>query len=110
METVQVREVRKGDILVELWGYEQTNVDFLQVEEISPTGKSALCRMMSEREVGERQFLAEYVVPGTPNGEVFRMRVRGDTLVGSYPFCRGSKRLGYFSKWEGRPILQTHYH
>jgi len=102
--------MQKGDVYEALWGYDQTNVDFIQVEEVSPTGKSALCRMMGERIVGPQEPLAEWVIPGEAYGEPFRLRVKGDHLVGTYPFVKGGKRFDYFWRHEGKPILQTHYH
>jgi hypothetical protein len=106
--------VRKGDIFYESWGYDQTNIDFCVVEQVSPTGKTVLCRMMSQRIVKTEAFMAEHVVPDKSYGELFRLHVRsrsnGDpSLVGTYPFCQGGTRSGYFSKWEGKPLYQSHY-
>jgi len=109
--------VRKGDIFYESWGYDQTNIDFCIVEQLSPTGKTVLCRMMSQKLVETTDKLApmaEYVMPDKPFGELFRLHVRtrfnGDpSLVGKYPYCKGDTRPGYFSKWEGKPLYQSHY-
>lgn len=105
--------MQAGEVFYDAWGYDQTNYDFVKVEKVSPTGKSVLCRMMGQK-VLSQEIMAEWIVPSQPFGELFRLRVRGyngeDRLVGSYPFCNGSKRSGYFFKWEGKPVLQTHYH
>jgi hypothetical protein len=106
--------IKSGDIFYESWGYDQTNIDFCVVEQVSPTGKTVLCRMMSQRIVKTEAFMAEYVVPDKANGEVFRLHIRKSAngeprLVGKYPYCRGDTRPGYFSKWDGKPLYQSHY-
>jgi hypothetical protein len=103
------RLVKKGGIYYTSWGYDQTNIDFVIVEKVSPTGKTVLCRRMSQKVVKSVPG-ADYVVPVSPYGKIFRLRVRngGKWLVGSYPFTRGGvERRGYFLRWEGKPIYQT---
>ena len=112
-------KVKQGDIFYESWGCDQTNIDFCQVIEISPSGKTVLCQMMTQKEVPSEGLapMSEYVMPDKlfPEDGTFRLYVRsrsnGDvSLVGQYPYCRGDKRMGYFTKWEGRPLYQSHYH
>jgi len=102
--------VKKGDIYYANWGYDQTNIDFVKVVKVSPSGKTVLCRMMSEKVV-KAEHTYDNIVPDKPYGKTFRLRVRdeGRVLVGSYPFCTGSKRYGRFYKWSGRPLYQTAY-
>jgi len=105
--------IKPGDIFYESWGYDQTNIDFCVVEQVSPTGKTVLCRMMSQRIVKTEEYMAEYVMPDKANGEVFRLHVReynGEPrLVGKYPYAREDTRPGYFFKWDGKPLYQSHY-
>jgi hypothetical protein len=108
--------VQIGDIFYESWGYDQTNIDFLKVVALSPTGKTALCKMMSQKtvDIGEGYApMSEHVIPDKEHGETFRLRVKeynGEAeLVGSYPYCERDKRLGYFRKWNGKPCYQSHY-
>ena len=104
--------VQIGDIFYESWGYDQTNIDFLKVVAVTPTGKTAICKMMSQKIIPHGEGYApmsEHVVPDKEYGDTFRLRVKGDSLVGTYPFCERGKRLGYFSKWDGNPLYQSHY-
>jgi len=120
-----------GKIFYESWGYDQTNIDFAIVVSVSPSGKTVMVRMMSEKVVpmGEGYApMSEHVVPDQPYGEPFRLYVRSRainpndvSLVGQYPFClrpdetlesarqHGAMRMGYFTRWEGKPIYQSHY-
>jgi len=110
METT-VRTVKVGDIFYESWGYDQTNIDFVQVVSISPTGKTVKCQM-----AGKEHTDGEHIKPSKPFGIVFRLYVRqgyqGATiLVGSYPFVQGENVLGGWR--EGRfypyekPLYET---
>ena len=109
-------KVKAGDIFYESWGYDQTNIDFCVVEQVSPTGKTVLCKMMSQKTVPREGFapMSEHVIPDKPYGPLFRLHVRtrsnGDTsLVGKYPYARGDTRPGYFTKWDGKPLYQSDY-
>ena len=97
--------VSVGDVFYASWGYDQTNIDFVRVEKVSPTGKTVMA--MSQK-VARSTRGADYVAPDKPHGQSFQLKVRSsDSLVGSYPFARGSTRFGYFHKWEKKPIYQT---
>ena len=111
-------KVKKGDIFYESWGYDQTNIDFCKVVEISPTGKTVKCQMMSQKIVRTEGYapMAEEVVPDEvyPKDGTFRLYIRtrnnGEvSLVGQYPYCRSDTQMGYFTRWEGRPLYQSHY-
>jgi hypothetical protein len=115
---VSFPDVKVGDIFYESWGYDQTNIDFCQVVEVSKTSKTAKCRMMTQEVDHAAGWLCEYVKPGHAFGVTFRLRVKGtDDLRGSYPFCQRetdtfedtNKRLGYFSRYKGDPLYQSHY-
>ena len=110
--------MKVGDIFYTSWGYDQTNIDFAQIVEISPSGKTVKCRMMSKERVGKWN-----VRPTTLYGVVFRLHVRrwnGEAyLRGSYPFVQGlgvqvedktkwgtALRRGSFSKYT-KPIYET---
>jgi hypothetical protein len=100
----------KGRIFYHSWGYDQTNIDFVQVVDMSPSGKTAICRMM-----GKKDHSFGHVLPDSVHGQSFKLRVResqynGETehrLVGSYPFCGNSTMRGYFSPWNGKPVFET---
>ncbi|MBE3139569.1 MAG: hypothetical protein IMZ53_03195, partial [Thermoplasmata archaeon] len=42
-QLVQFADLKPGDFFYESWGYDQTNIDFLQIIEVSPTKKTVLC-------------------------------------------------------------------
>jgi hypothetical protein len=116
-ETNQLPNVKIGDIFYESWGYDQTNIDFLKVVGFTKSGKTAICRMMSETIHSTEGLspMAEMVIPDKEYGEQFKLRIRTGTnasepcLIGSYPFCDRGKRLGYFYPWNGKPVYQSHY-
>lgn len=92
---IEIR-IKRGDYYYTSWGYDQTNIDYCVVVSVSPTGKTCLCKMVAPIYVGE-QGQEDVLMPGTPTGKPFRMRIEDNrTLRGSYPFCMGSTRLDTF--------------
>lgn len=98
--------IKAGDYFSTSWGYDQTNIDFLIVVSVSPTKKSVLCRMAEQTNHGNSGGGCDHVGPGPAFGEAFRMKVSDDCLIGSYPFCPGSKRHDYFRKTDP---FSSHY-
>jgi hypothetical protein len=99
--------VCKGDVFYTSWGYDQTNYDFLVVESVSGTGKTAYCRMAVVDCVSTNGFVDELKPRVTGYGITFPMRIKegyagdGAALRGSYPFCKNdqtAKRLGTFMR------------
>lgn len=92
-------EIRAGDYFYTSWGYDQTNIDYLVVVQLSPSRKTALCRMAKGIYIGS-QGVEDVLMPGEAYGEPFRMQVytndNGMRLRGSYPYCNGAKRLDSF--------------
>lgn len=102
--------MNEGDIFYESWGYDQTNVDFLQVTEVSATGKTVKCQMMGKESVDVRT-----VKPTSPFGVTFRLHVRefrnDPTLRGKYPFVQRDGevrgwRPGNFWQYK-KPVYET---
>lgn len=97
--------VKSGDYFYCSWGYDQTNIEYLVVVEVSPTGKTAICQMSSAINVGS-EGTEDLLTPGTAYGPTFRMKVKpplgpqGDwCLCGSYPYISGrpeERRFDYF--------------
>lgn len=87
-------EPKVGDYHRHSWGYDQTNIDMCVIVEVSPTGKTALCRMVRTIHLGETGA-EEIVTPGEAYGDPFRLQIRGDCLKGSYPL---------FAKYENSPL------
>jgi hypothetical protein len=87
----QLSDLKPGDLFYESWGYDQTNIDFLKIVEISPTKKTVLCRMVSKNRVSTG-LTSDDVSPNIDyeGPTLFRLRVSyfcdGATLRGSYPF------------------------
>ena len=99
--------MKKGDIYVTSWGYDQTNYDYIVVLEVSPTGKTAKCQRTASLNMGTSGQCNVQEPIFCPFGETFRMKVyysnfQGEEgLRGSYPFLHtgeGSKRFDTFSK------------
>ena len=122
-ERIRTGNVKVGDKFYTSWGYDQTNYDFLVVVAISPTGKTATCRMCKatvENKDSDNRFIDE-LKPSEPFGDMFRMvinawvekgRITRDELRGQYPFCDDgsmeNKRVGTFWKVEeGKTYEQT---
>lgn len=57
-----VQPVKVGDIFYSSWGYDQTNVDYFAVTEVSKTGKTAtfivLCNVATAESSGPTDYLA----------------------------------------------------
>ena len=107
--------VKAGDIFYDQWGYDQTNIDFIVILAVSPTGKTVRARKLGQKNVGDAGFMSERVIPSVPIGESFRLKVdvfRGEpNLRGSYPMSaeQSYTRFGSFLKWKGSPEVQSHY-
>lgn len=104
----KIEGLEVGDVFYTSWGYDQTNYDFVVVESISPTGKTAYCRLakLASNEQGQQVYIQKPSREGY--GPLFKMKIekREDGTVhlrGSYPFVSSnpsmqSKRLGSFYK------------
>lgn len=106
-----------GKILHTSWGYDMTMNDFCKIVEVSPTGKTVKCRMLTTKTNGlELYGMGEGRASAgmTMVGPYFRLRVKvlgnGEYFFnGCYPFCGAgdipinakkseySNRMGYFS-------------
>lgn len=108
--------VKPGTIFVSEWGYDQTNVTFFRVKEVSKTGKTVVVEELHNRIVKNLNPMAEMVIPsemvdthGRNNNKKFR--VKQDTnfdgtkydyfLVNSYSIAK---------TWNNKPLEQNHYH
>lgn len=108
----QSNQVKPGDYFYTSWGYDQTNYDYLVVEKVSPSGKTAVCRMANPIFLDEGRH-QDTITPGDAYGPPFRMRIKayreGVFLRGSYPYVPSypdDRRLGTFSRCR---LGDTHY-
>ena len=65
MTTDNSRPVAVGDVFIESWGYDQTNVDYFEVVSITKSGKSCKVLPIGAKTVGEGH--ATRLVPDTGN-------------------------------------------
>lgn len=117
---VQFLDVQVGQIFRESWGYDQTQNDFLQIVEVSPTKKTVTCQMIGKKDADTYSVVPN---PSYQYGPKFRLHIKyfshKPLLRGSYPFCsnhdytndaqgrRGAWREGSFSPYEGKPVYET---
>ncbi|VVB70009.1 Uncharacterised protein [uncultured archaeon] len=93
------KSFKVGDVLYHSWGYDQTNIDFYKIIEISKTGKTAkLIRLMNKVISSTQDGFVEQVVPGqeSENKKLITARIK-------------EKRIGRFWKWNNKPLTQTSY-
>ena len=101
-----------GDILVNSWGYEQTNIEFYQVTEIKE--KTIVVRQISQSvEAGSYyshgmacNVLPEpnsFIIDGRMDKLTYQLRVKANGYL-SQP-----KPYYYIHKWDGRPMYCSWY-
>ena len=109
MSQIQREEVPVGSILVDSWGYDQTNIDYYKVVSVSPSGKSVMVVKVGQKMVeGSEGFMSESVLPNPESvfGDPFRalLRFKDD---GRFYYAVGKGRS--FMKDDGKPSYQSHY-
>lgn len=96
--------MKKGDILVSSWGYEQTNINFYEV--VKATSKTVvLVALRSEKH--EDAYLQYHAmpIPGSGFGAPFRRKIME---CGNEPFCSISS-FENARLWRGEPESGTSY-
>lgn len=121
MTTTETGTVKVGDVFVESWGYDQTNINFYEAVGITPSGKSVKLRAIESKMATEQTGGpgADYVVPMsgaflTPPehigsqawryGKMFTKRLGGGHKHG--PYVSMSSYSGAWL-WNGKPQYQT---
>ena len=98
--------MKKGDILVSSWGYEQTNIDFYEV--VKATAKTVTVRELQQFRTDSGNMTG-YVMPikGKYKGDEMRRKVHYDCynedgfiMIESYEYAR---------PWDGRKRGYTAY-
>lgn len=99
-------EVKVGDIFVNSWGYDQTNVDFAEVTALN--GLKATLRPLSHTTSQTEGYssMAGHAMPtpGAYKGGEFTKQLQGS--AGHPAF---SAKCGYWRKWDGRPQYESWY-
>lgn len=96
--------LKAGDVLDASWGYDQTNVDFYQVIEVSASGQSVTIRPIAARSVedGWQQGVCWPLANEFTGGPETHRVLPGDSVK--------VRDWGvYASKWEPRPVRWTAY-
>ena len=100
--------IKKGDIFVATWGYDQTNATFFQV--IGTTGKSVVVRQIEKKETpDEGGFMTGNVTPIRNKfmGEAKTKRLQDNKYFGIG--FRAGDSYGFAEKWDGEPVAVSHY-
>lgn len=102
-------KLTKGQILDSHWGYDQTNVDFYEVQNDAAVGQFVKLRKLKNRSLGEDSFMSgktEPVLGEYANDEVLRRKVKtgwqGDPWV-------NIKSYAGASLWDGTPQRESWY-
>ena len=111
------------------WGYDMTMNDFCEIVEVSKTGKTVKCRMVTGKSNGLEWApgsAGKMSAGNTLYGPTFRLKNSGTSydgspsFVGSYPFCGAenlpegtkmsecSSRFGYWSVDDGSEYYENH--
>ena len=92
-----------GDILYSSWGYEQTNIDFYQVVEVSNTKKTVKIREI-ESKIHSTGDMSGTKMPDIGNfiGEIKTKKVQPNNYVGLNSYSSASK-------WDGFPKSFSSY-
>lgn len=100
--------VNDGDFFYSSWGYDQTNVDFYRVLEVTKSGKSVKVQHWTSKNVGSGMH--DSVVPGDGpvtdhKGVAAPVETKRLKDVGRAAFHINSYSNGYH--WDGTPKHQT---
>jgi len=96
-----------GDVLYTSWGYDQTNVEWFQVLEVKPSGKTVVIREICTKSVEDTGWMCGYCMPirdrFVKGREPMTKRVRkGDAIT------IDKVRDAY--KWDGKRKYWSSYH
>ena len=119
VEETKNETVKVNDIFYASWGYDQTNINFYKVVEISKTGKSCKAVHIGQQITEHTGFMSERVAPNPEivlQKEPVTLKIRkaftSDDVIlrGSHYYCSAgeSKHLGSLYKYKS-PMHQSHY-
>lgn len=103
-----------GNIFVSQWGYDQTNVDFYKVVEVSKSGKTFTLQKIGNKIVEVLGYCSVEVMPDDT-------KLLGEPLTNRRIMNNGSGRIAtnvsknpnykvYAYLWNGQPINETSYY
>jgi hypothetical protein len=102
-----------GDIIVNTWGWEQTNTEFYQITEVK--NKMIVVRAIYQKDVdGSHDFMCCDVMPDINNfiedghfARTYNLRLKSSSN-GDIMICN-PKSFYYFHKWSGKAQYSSHY-
>jgi len=103
-----------GKIFFSSWGYEQTNIDFYKVIEVSKSGKTFTLQKIGSQVISNVGYCSDMVIPNEDkimDEPLYNRRVL-DTGYNK-PVVNVSKRKDYrlyAYEWDGQPLLMTSYY
>jgi hypothetical protein len=107
-----VTEAWEGAFISASWGYNQTNVELVQIVEVSESGKTVLARFVAAERVSHGRTSEQLRPTAEQYGDEFRLQVRsvrgGPMFRGSYPLSNdgdmdGPTRRGSFYPFDNDP-------
>ena len=117
-KTKKVKKVKKtktkhplvGKLLHTSWGYDMTINDFCKILEVSPTGKTVKCMMVTRKVDGDPWHPCgngKAKAGSTTYGPVFRLKVGegwngNPSFHGSYPYCVRDDEVEKWKAYMGR--------
>jgi len=96
-----------GDIFYDSWGYDQTNIDWWQVVQITGSGKSVKIRPINGK-YKETGFMSGQTTP-------LKGKFKGSAITKRWGISSGSVYInspsghGWCSKWDGKPKFSSSY-
>ncbi len=108
------RKMTLGKIFYSSYGYEQTNIDFYKVIEVSKSGKTITLQKIGSEVVEVNGYCSEEVIPNPKKeiGEPLTNRRLIECGYGgiSVNVSKRSDYKIYAHEWNGQPITQTSYY
>lgn len=93
-----VSQAWEGAFLYASWGYNQTNVDFVQIIDVSDSGKTVKAKRCTGTVQSSGKGSESVAPEGETYGDEFRLHVRefngSPVFRGSYPFIKGDMDEG----------------
>ncbi|ROL79150.1 hypothetical protein BLX41_11005 [Pseudomonas protegens] len=101
-------ELVEGDIMVSVWGYEQTNASFFQVVRV-PSDRGVVVRLIRAN-VTEKsdQSMTGHSEP-KPGEFDHDAKEEMRRATGKHPITAGKRWHGDLHKWDGKPVRVTFY-
>lgn len=103
-----------GKIFYSSWGYEQTNIDFYKVIEVSKSGKTFTIQKIGSTIVSADAYCSQEVIPNESilQDEVITNRRLLDTGFNGNVInvSKNSSYKVYAYEWDGAPLLSTSYY